>query len=133
MATSKKSSSKKSPIKKTPAKKSPGKVSARGNLRQIDAGWYAMYQGSNEVGQVVVKTVTGGTTEYYFLYQSGTGAGQGPYTQPGPSTCPVTTKLTYSGSLPPGWSTPSKYQSNLYPIAAQLVTANCTVSLTKKK
>jgi hypothetical protein len=45
----------------------------------------------------------------------------------------VITKYSYWGVLPPNWTTPSKYQSSLYPIVCQLVTSVCTASAVKKR
>jgi hypothetical protein len=133
MATSKKTTPKKSSTARASSKKPTRSRRGGGpHISQIDAGWFYMEQSGLEVGQVVVTGSVTSSVEYYFLYQSGTPAGKGPYTWPSKSTSPVTTKYTYAGTLPPGWTTPAKYQSNLYPIVAKLVTANCTSAQAKK-
>ena len=141
MATSKKTSGRKAPAAKATAKKSAktaAKTTAKkatrvrggpgGHVMQIDAGWFYMHQNGYETGQVVVIGNQASSVEYYFLYQSGTSGSKAPYTWPSANNSPVTTKYTYAGSLPPNWTTPAKYQSNLYPVIAQLVTATCTMA-----
>jgi len=88
------------------------------HVGEYSPGFFWMYQGGLQVGQMVVVSSGSATVEYYYLYASGQGqppAGYGVYTWPGPQHTAVTTSYSYKGTTPSGWNpqNPSAYKTTL--------------------
>ena len=113
------------------------------NVFQFNPGFFWLYQGGLQVGQLVSVSAGGGaTTEYWYLYASGQGqppAGYGAYTWPGPQHTAVTTSYSYKGTTPSGWDpqNPSAYKTTLQNqlgqgLTVQYVVANCSAPALRK-
>jgi hypothetical protein len=114
------------------------------NIFQYSPGYFWMYQGGLQVGQLVSVAGGGNTTiEYWYLFAAGQGSppsGYSVYTWPGPQHTAVTTSYSYHGTTPPNWdpNNPSAYKTTLQNqlgqgLTVQYIVANCSAPAMRAK
>lgn len=102
---------------------------AKGNVLQIDFGYFQLKQNNKIVGQVVVSQYTNGvivpgqSMEYYYLYKASSGS-YAPFTWPSVNNTPCSIEYVYTAGGPGPTFDPVAYQYQ-QPVENQLIACTC--------